>query len=167
MESVAAEHIGPARADDATALAELAAATFPLACPPGVGAPDIAAFIDEHLSVRRFTEYLADDDHTILVARADDTLVGYAMLIRHPGALEVSKMYVRPTAHGSGIAAALMRAALDHADTHGFDTVWLGVNRNNTRAQSFYRKHGFTVTGERTFTLGGHLEHDYVMSRQH
>ena len=45
--------VGPATAADAAALAEVAAATFPLACPPTVAAADIAAVIDAKLTEER------------------------------------------------------------------------------------------------------------------
>ncbi len=48
---------GPA---DAAALAELAADTFPLACPPSTTAEAIAAFIAANFTVERMAEYLAD-----------------------------------------------------------------------------------------------------------
>jgi ribosomal protein S18 acetylase RimI-like enzyme len=74
-------------------------------------------------------------------------------------------MYVLPAYHGSGMAAALMNAALTAASGRGAECVWLGVNRKNQRAQQFYKKHGFTVSGNRSFQLGGHTESDYVMVR--
>jgi ribosomal protein S18 acetylase RimI-like enzyme len=43
--------------------------------------------------------------------------------------------------------------------------MWLGVNRANERAQRFYRKHGFEVTGARRFRLGDSDEDDFVMVR--
>jgi ribosomal protein S18 acetylase RimI-like enzyme len=72
---------------------------------------------------------------------------------------------VLPDAHGSGVAAALMAAVLDHARAAGARSVWLGVNQRNERAQRFYAKQGFAVTGTKTFRLGAHLEADYVMAR--
>jgi ribosomal protein S18 acetylase RimI-like enzyme len=47
----------------------------------------------------------------------------------------------------------------------GAACVWLGVNQENQRAQRFYAKSGFTVSGTKTFRLGGHVENDYVMVR--
>ena len=41
----------------------------------------------------------------------------------------------------------------------------LGVNQNNQRAQRFYGKHGFTIAGTKTFTVGAALENDFVMVR--
>ena len=78
-------------------------------------------------------------------------------------AVELSKMYVLPDAHGAGVSAALMATALDTSRALGAACVWLGVNQENQRAQRFYAKHGFTVSGTKTFRLGGQIENDYVM----
>ena len=111
---------------DIAELAGVAARTFPLACPPSVTRANIAAFVDANLSDARFAEYLADPQRLILTASHDDRIVGYAMLIRGVGddpevqravrvrpAVELSKMYVLPDHHGSGVSTALMNAALD------------------------------------------------------
>ncbi|MEV0246294.1 GNAT family N-acetyltransferase [Nocardia sp. NPDC050712] len=161
---------------DAEALSDVAAATFPLACPPDATADDIEIFITEVLSGERFGEYLTDPDRTVLKACADGDIVGYAML--HAGepsdpevaaavdlspVVEISKMYVLPGHHGSGISKALMRAALERAREAGAVGVWLGVNQLNERAQRFYTKHGFRRVGTKTFLVGKQQHHDYVM----
>ncbi|HEY9263801.1 MAG TPA: GNAT family N-acetyltransferase [Mycobacterium sp.] len=170
--------IVPAARSRLTELADVAARTFPLACPPSVTPEDVAAFIAENLTPKRFGDYLADPDRVILTAVEDGRIVGYAMMIRgEPAdadvagavtvrpAVELSKLYVLRTAHGAGVSAALMSAVLDEAATLGAAGVWLGVNQQNTRAQRFYAKHGFTITGTKTFRLGTHIEADYVMVR--
>jgi ribosomal protein S18 acetylase RimI-like enzyme len=170
--------VSRAVAADLTELADVAARTFPLACPPSVTADDVAAFIAENLSEQRFLDYLAEPDRLVLTARDDDRILGYAMLIRGVAAdadvqkavpvrpaVEISKMYVLPDAHGAGVSASMMTAALDASQTLGAACVWLGVNQENRRAQRFYAKQGFTVSGTKTFRLGGHLENDYVMVR--
>ncbi|MGV0851541.1 N-acetyltransferase family protein [Mycolicibacterium phlei] len=163
---------------DLPELADVAARTFPLACPPAVTPDNIAAFIAENLSEARFRDYLADPDRDVLVAR-DTGIVGYATLIHgvpdndtdvqravtvRP-AVEVSKLYVLPESHGSGVAAALMTAALQRARELGAAVAWLGVNQQNRRAQRFYAKQGFEVGGTRTFRLGEAIENDFVMVR--
>ena len=156
-----------AAAADAADLAEVAAATFPLACPPSALPDDIAAFIDTHLCEQRFAGYLADPERRVLAARDGGRIIGYAILIRPAGAtgVELSKFYLLPGHHGSGAASALMHAAVDVAADAGAERIWLGVNRQNERARRFYRKHGFEVTGTRTFELGASIEHDVVMAR--
>ncbi|SUA80344.1 Protease synthase and sporulation negative regulatory protein PAI 1 [Nocardia otitidiscaviarum] len=163
---------------DAAALGEVAAVTFPLACPPGAGAADIAAFIADVLSPRRFTDYLADPARTVLKAVADGRVIGYSLLVAAEPTdpdvaaavtlrpvTELSKMYVLPGHHGNGVAAALMAASLDRARTADSAGVWLGVNQENQRAQSFYAKHGFQVVGTKTFLVGAQLHSDFVMQR--
>ncbi|MFE7800156.1 GNAT family N-acetyltransferase [Nocardia sp. NPDC057440] len=163
---------------DAEALSDVAAATFPLACPPGATADDIEIFISDALSGERFGEYLTDPTRTVLKAVANGDIVGYAMLhAGDPGdpqvaaavnlrpVVEISKMYVLPGHHGSGVSKALMRATLQRAHEEGAAGVWLGVNQENTRAQRFYTKHGFTRVGTRTFHVGNQLHHDFVMRK--
>ena len=163
---------------DLEELTEVAAATFPLACPPTSPPEDIAAFIAANLSRRRFADYLADPARTVLAARDDGRILGYAILVRGVGgdadvaravtirpAVELSKIYVVADRHGSGVSAALMDTAARCAAATGAQCLWLGVNQENTRAQRFYRKNGFSVAGTKTFQLGTHTEHDFVMVR--
>ena len=157
--------VAPAAVADAAELAALAAVTFPLACPPSADPAHIAAHIADSLSQERFEEYLRDPERVVLAARGEDAIVGYAMAIREADAVELSKVYVAADHHGVGAAAALMQACLDWAEAAGATSVWLGVNQENERAQRFYRKHGFVVTGTRTFRLGPSTENDFVMVR--
>jgi diamine N-acetyltransferase len=169
-----------AGAADAAALAELAADTFPLACPPSTTPEAIAAFIAANFTVERMGEYLADAGRTLLLAEEDDGhLVGYSMLIAGDPvdadaaaavivrpAIELSKFYTRALAHGSGvIAGPLMTATLQAAAETGAAAAWLGVNEENARAIRFYEKHGFAKAGRKRFRLGDRLEEDWVLAR--
>ena len=167
--------VRPAVETDADQLAEVAARTFPLACPPSVSAGDIAACITAMLSPQRFRAYLADPDRLVLAVTDSGRVIGYAMMVRgadpdvasyvEPKAVELSKMYVLPDHHGDGTAAALMEAGIAWAAKVGARDVWLGVNQANHRAHTFYRKHGFVVAGTRTFQVGAIAENDFVMVR--
>ncbi len=168
--------VRPATAADLPSLVELAALTFPLACPPGMPEADMAEFIAAHLSAERFAEFLADPAAEVLVAE-QDRLVGYTLtfagepygvhaeIVRRRPSIELSKCYADPSAHGSGISTSLMTAVLDRARAAGAASVWLGVNAQNARAQRFYGKHGFEVVGERRFVVGGRTEDDLVLER--
>jgi ribosomal protein S18 acetylase RimI-like enzyme len=153
---------------DAGELAAVAAQTFPLACPPGTAPEDIAAFVAAHLSPERFAEYLADPHRAVLTAAHQGRIIGYAMLIRGTAGdtAELSKIYVLADHHGAGVATALMDRAVATAQRWGARSVWLGVNQANQRAQRFYAKSGFKVSGTRTFRVGARLENDYVMVRE-
>lgn len=169
----------PAGAPDAAALAELAAETFPLACPPGTSPEAVATFIAEHFTPAHFGEYLSDAGRVVtLVEDAAGRAVGYSMLVggdpadadvaravRIRPTIELSKVYVRADQHGTGAARVLMAATLESAGTRDVKSVWLGVNRHNARARRFYEKSGFEVAGERRFQLGPEVHHDFVLVR--
>lgn len=164
--------IGTAAPADAAELAEVAGLTFPLACPPSILPGDVAAFTDANLSEQRFAEYLADPARRVLAVRDGRRIIGYAMMIRampisgdDGPEVELSKFYLLADRHGSGTAGALMQAAIDWATAAGAQRMWLGVNSANERAQGFYRKQGFEVTGTRTFEVGASTQRDFIMTR--
>lgn len=167
-----------AQATDAAALAEVAAATFALACPPGTSPESITEFIRQNLSEQCFAGYLADPARDIRLAMHDGVAAGYTMLVfgephdtdveaaitLRPTA-ELSKVYVLGHHHGAGIAAPLVKETLGVARDRGATGVWLGVNQRNARAIRFYEKCGFVVVGAKTFRVGRELHHDHVMEQ--
>ncbi|MDP9936008.1 GNAT family N-acetyltransferase [Paenarthrobacter nicotinovorans] len=174
-----AETIRTATAHDAGKLAELAAVTFPLACPPGSSPADIQAHLEKTLSEANFSEYLTDANITIMVLDDDGQLNGYTMLIAKPTgdpdvasvlsalpSTELSKCYVHPDHHGKGAASRLIHASLALATDKGAAGVWLGVNSQNAKAIRFYEKSGFQRVGTKSFTLGNTVEHDFVMENR-
>jgi ribosomal protein S18 acetylase RimI-like enzyme len=79
---------------------------------------------------------------------------------------ELSKLYVMPGQHGSGLASDLMDAAIALAEARGSSSIWLGVNQENARANRFYGKHGFEIAGPKRFLVGDRYEEDWVRVRQ-
>ena len=173
--------IREATAHDAAALVDLAAETFPLATTPGTEPADIAAFIAANLSLAAFAGYLADEQRILLVDDTAGSLVGYTMLVfgepydadvraaiarEAPGAAvaELSKCYMRASAHGTGLAAALVAASVAAVAERGAALLWLGVNQHNPRAVAFYRKMGFEQIGTKSFRVGDRHEEDFVLA---
>lgn len=178
----------PATASDASRLAEVAALTFPLACPPGTQLVDIARFVTTVLSEGAFEGYLADPARRVLLVVDDhdgdagaegvETTLGYAMLVGGEPAdaavadvvptrptVELSKFYLVPDQHGSGAAGVLMGAVLDAARSTRASSAWLGVNQENARARAFYAKHGFERVGVKQFVVGAETHDDFVLAR--
>ena len=162
--------------DDADRLAELAAVTFPLACPASSRPEDIEHYIANQLSPERFLQHLADPAKTLLCQRDGGRLTAYSMLIHGDPAdagvrsalstfptIELSKFYVHPDHHGRGQASQLMQETLETAAATGVAAVWLGTNDENHRAVRFYEKHGFTKVGVKTFRLGAGVENDFIL----
>ncbi len=164
---------------DLTSLVELAARTFPLACPPGTTDEDIAQFLAQNLAAPSFTSYLSDPNRKIWVVRAYQDLIGYAMTVFGPitdpevtsvlsqdPELELSKLYLDATVHSSGAATAMMTAVIADAREQGRSRIWLGVNQLNVRAQRFYTKQGFARVGIKHFVVGAQRHSDFIMARE-
>jgi ribosomal protein S18 acetylase RimI-like enzyme len=75
------------------------------------------------------------------------------------------RLYVESTFQGSGAGARLMEACLTEARRAGYQTMWLGVWKQNVRAQAFYQRWNFSVVGEHTFQLGADRQMDWLMER--
>ncbi|MCU1469526.1 MAG: family N-acetyltransferase [Glaciihabitans sp.] len=170
--------IRQAMPQDAGLLHDVAAATFPLACPPHTTRAAIRDFIADHLSETSFDGYLADPQRALFLAVEGEVAIGYTMVVFgdptdadaaasitiHPTA-ELSKVYVREGHHGAGVAGRLVESSIASAAEHGAAGIWLGVNQENARANRFYEKQGFALVGTKRFLVGGQYEDDFVRER--
>jgi len=142
---------------DAAAIAAIRAATAP------------SAHVDK-ADVDAATLVIDRCKDLLFVADADGEAVGYVALLREGHAavaahdpLMLWQLHVRPRFHGAGVAALLMRRAIEQAESGAHDTVWLGVSEHNARAIAFYRKHGFVAHGLHDVGSGEHAHHDLIM----
>ncbi|WP_431710473.1 GNAT family N-acetyltransferase [Glutamicibacter uratoxydans] len=169
-----------ATVEDACALATLASQTFHLACPLGTTTDDIQFFLEQHLSKAKFVEYALDNDYMVKVYDNATEILGYTLLVYQQPETDVvretlqaarpvqlSKCYVHPNHHGSGIAGELLQASLEWGLKRGSDLMWLAVNQRNERAQRFYKKWGFSIVGEKFFQIGQATEKDYILTRDY
>ena len=60
---------------------------------------------------------------------------------------ELYQLYVSASARGSGLAAALLADAEERLGASGLQTAWLACAIGNTRAATFYEKHGWRRVG--------------------
>jgi GNAT superfamily N-acetyltransferase len=76
---------------------------------------------------------------------------------------KLNKLYVLPSAQGTGAGKALLNHAIEVAKAAGSSSLFLQVNKLNT-AYSFYLKYGFIKEAEFKFDIGnGFFMDDYVM----
>jgi diamine N-acetyltransferase len=79
--------------------------------------------------------------------------------------IQIWRVFVDQTWHGTGVAAALMNHCLAEAERRRADLVWLAVWQQAERPIAFYRKLGFAVIATATFTMGDHQDEDFLMAR--
>lgn len=120
--------------------------------------PDLGRF-SEIYGKPEMRYWVAEDETGQILGGA-----GYGPLPGRTGVCELQKMYTLPEARGTGIAHRLMETVLKEAAAH-YDLCYLETFGNMTRAQNFYRKHGFERTTE-PMGATGHTACDVFFTKQ-
>ena len=105
------------------------------------GADYVAYGLETWWSEAAVTRSLAET--TILVAERDGEIVGLGNLDHTQDVPVIWKLYVLPSAQGSGAGSALLRALVEAAD----GPVRLEYLDGNEKAGGFYRRQGFVEIG--------------------
>jgi len=115
--------------------------------PPGL-TPAVLARVRARLSDAQFWYLVALDRREMAghVALAPATVEEPAP--PPPGETYLAQMFVRRPWQGSGVAAALMAAAVAEAGGRGFAGLRLWTPQGAARARRFYEREGWTATGE-------------------
>lgn len=92
-----------------------------------------------------------DDDAIHLLATIDDQPAGSARLLLMGQTGKIGRVCVLPAHRGTGLGAALIRAALTELRAQGMTTAKLG---SQTHAVPFYERLGFTPTGPEYIDAG-------------
>ena len=167
------QSIRRATENDASLLAELGARTFEDSFGSQNTPEDMAAYLAASFGTELQQAELADPENTFLILEIDGVAIGYAHLragkppacVAGPNPIELSRLYVESKFQGSGTGARLMEACLTEARQAGYETMWLGVWKQNVRAQTFYQRWNFSVVGEHVFQLGADQQMDWLMER--
>jgi mycothiol synthase len=99
------------------------------------------------LAVRLTAPWFDAAGFFLAVREADDRLVGFHWTKIHSGTEPVGEVYVLgvdPSAHGTGLGAALTLAGLRYLRGRGLAGVMLYVDESNRAAMALYVKLGFT-----------------------
>ncbi|MEK7355384.1 MAG: GNAT family N-acetyltransferase [Bdellovibrionota bacterium] len=164
----------PATSADAQTLAEIGRATFIETFAKDNTQEDMDAYVAATFGAEKQLEEIRDPKRRIEIAWIENQSAGFLHLlagtpdsaVTGPKPIEILRLYVDSRWHGKGVGAALMERCLQIAREEGFETIWLGVWERNFRAQSFYKKYGFTTVGKHIFRLGSDDQTDLIMSLQ-
>jgi len=133
-----------------TALAtELAVRPAQSADLEGLVALENASFATDKLSRRSFRHWLSSDHRALLLAEWAGLVVGYILIIYHPGTrlARIYSLAVSPQLRGKGIAKTLMLAGEQAANDDGRLYLRLEVSVDNTPAICLYEALGFQKFG--------------------
>jgi GNAT superfamily N-acetyltransferase len=150
-----------ARLDDAEGFVQAYEASWDGTLAPIVG-KSLAELVpyEQRLAAYRAGFDSPPADGGIWVAERESEIVGTA--VRRGS--ELSALYVVPDAWGTGVAQALVAAALEamHADGHAEASLWVGSD--NARGRRFYEREGWLATEETRPSQLGPSEVRYRLS---
>ncbi len=149
--------IRPAGPEDAEAIGRVHALSRTAAY-DGLVPPQALARVTPESQAAYWAERLAveADPHAAYVLVVDGTVEGFALGSGVDRTATLHALHVLPRRHGSGAGRALHDRLLDDFAAWGCTTAELWVLEGNERAQSFYRRHGWSHDGTRdTHAVGG------------
>jgi ribosomal protein S18 acetylase RimI-like enzyme len=163
-------NVRPATLADAALLAEIGASTFYETFRPYNSEEDMQTYISKTYNVPLIQQNLQNEQIHYALAIEEGIVVGYIKLLLNAPhiklsgkTIELEKIYVQHSHHGTGAGHKLMQYTIEYSKHHQFTTLFLGVWKENERAVNFYRKTGFEVFDTRMFPLGSRMCEDYMM----
>jgi ribosomal protein S18 acetylase RimI-like enzyme len=155
-----------AQAEDLPTLAYIAGKTFMETYTDAEERENNLAYVQAMLNETKWREALENPHQTIFLLFEQARLVGFAHLDRETlptalagkQALQLKRLYLLQTVHGKGAGKLLMKHCKAFALQEGFDSLWLIVWEDNTKAVRFYEKQRFQRIGTHTFKV---LEKEY------
>lgn len=161
--------ITPLAAADIAEVAALARVVWQATYPGIISQAQIDHMLADRYGRARVARELATPGIWWDVARVDGVLAGFASsltTLRH-GEMKLDKLYVDPARQRQGIGGALIEHVARRAKGElGCATLILAVNKQNARAITAYRKHGFAVREAVRVDIGnGFVMDDFIMAR--
>lgn len=131
-----------------------------------LSAGQLAYMFDRMYAPENLKKQMTEEGHHFMIACRDEQPCGYVSVERqHSGLFHIQKIYVLPTAQGTGAGRFLMEEAFRYIRSLcPRCTVELNVNRENP-ARKFYEKMGFRIVRTGDFPIGnGYYMNDYIMA---
>ena len=140
-----------ARGDDAAAIAQMSRLL-------------IESGLPWSWTASRVRHYVYDPESAVIVARDGRRFVGFAIMKFLDAHAHLNLLAVRPGYQQRGVGTALVRWLESSARTAGIFDIQLELRAQNTAAQRFYEKLGYSAAGTRRRYYAG-LEDAVCMAR--
>lgn len=129
--------------------------------------------LQQHFNTEQLLAELKDKTNYFFGVFSNSIPAGYFKLrtSEHPAELsgikhvELERIYALKEYQGKGIGYKMIQYCEDFASVKGYEILWLGVWNQNVKAQQFYKKCGFEIFGEHSFTLGKDVQLDWLMKK--
>lgn len=155
-----------ATVSDVPVIRAIAHATWPVAYGAILSPQQLRYMLELMYSEDALLEQLTVNGHRYTLVLLDDVAQGFAGFEQGFNRLPITrlhKLYVLPSAQGSGAGKRMIDHVVARARDHGDAAVELNVNRFNP-ARTFYERHGFRIIRDEVIDIGnGFVMDDHVM----
>lgn len=141
---------------------EMAKITWPIAFGEILSSEQMAYMMEMMYSKGSLQEQMEKKDHKFLIASEENVPLGFASYELHYlglPQLKIHKLYILPSAQGSGIGKKILSYLETAGKKSGMKNMVLNVNKYNHKAFQFYAKQGFKKIRDEVIPIGN----DYVM----
>ena len=129
-----------------------------------IGADQVDYMLDKIQSVNAITDQIRNKGYIYYLIEEDKQAIGYFAIVQQEDALFLSKLYIRKTMRGKGIARKTLEFIKSIALERNLGKITLTVNRHNIGPIAAYEKLGFANTGPIVQDIGsGFIMDDYKM----
>jgi GNAT superfamily N-acetyltransferase len=160
--------IEAAKPADIPLLRDLAGRIWRAHYPPIIGAAQTEAMLARMYDAGTIRREMTELGYAWSVVRLDGEAIGYLSWLHEPAAASVklSKLYLDPARHGSGIGAAMLAHVEREALALGARRIYLFVHKRNAKALRAYERNGFTREADVVTEFGdGFVMDDWRMGK--
>lgn len=149
---------------DIPALIELAHQTWHATYSSIISKEQIEYMLERFYNEALIASQLQHHNHVFFTAKEDGLLKGYCHAINETSFMKLSKLYIHPSAQGTGIGQLLLQELERNMRAIPIHCIQLNVNRYNP-ARFFYEKMGFTIIQRVDISLHTFWLNDYIMEK--
>ncbi|MBQ4072325.1 MAG: GNAT family N-acetyltransferase [Clostridia bacterium] len=154
----------PVRNDEVIILEELANAIWRECYTTLLGIEQVEYMVKKFQSKDAFVEQI-DSGYEYYFLDVDGAKAGYLGICQEGNKLFLSKLYLKESFHGMGLAQKVLKIVVNIAIERGLDSIYLTVNKGNVKAIRAYERFGFIKTDSIVTDIGnGFVMDDFVYS---
>ena len=168
--TIDAVSISRALQKDAEALSAFGSRLFRETYSADLTPADLAEYISKSFRAEHQGAEIVDPSGAVFIATvegSEERIAGYAHLVAEDAnvrSLFLNRLYVDANWRGLGLAGRLLDEVVRECRRCGADHLRLTVYEKNARAIAFYKRTGFLVTGQTSFTVGNEVQTDVEMT---
>ena len=132
---------------------------------PIIGQDQVDYMLDKFQDVEAITDQIKKGYEYFIIYNQNEPC-GYLALVPDPSEqkMMISKIYVDANYRGKNLGSQLLDFSIEVAKNRGYKSLWLTVNKYNSKSIYWYKNKGFEIKKEIKIDIGnGFIMDDYLI----